>query len=80
MDLNADLLSHNLTKRKKESEVTQSCPTLCDPMDCRLSSSSVHGILQARVLEWVAISFFRGSSGPRDRLSFFCIGRQILYH
>ena len=39
------------------SEGTQSCPTLCDPMDCSLPDSSVHGILQARVLEWVAISF-----------------------
>ena len=37
--------------------VTQSCPTLCNPMDCSLSASSVHGILQARILEWVAISF-----------------------
>ena len=43
-------------------EVTQSCPTLCDPMDCSLPGSSVHGIFQARVLEWVAISFSRGSS------------------
>ena len=41
------------------SEVAQSCPTLCDPMDCSLPSSSVHGILQARILEWVAISFSR---------------------
>ena len=47
-------------------EVTQSCPTLCDPIDCSLPDSSVHGILQARVLEWVAIAFFRGSSWPRD--------------
>ena len=39
------------------SEVAQSCPTLCDPMDCSLSGSSVHGIFQARVLEWVAIAF-----------------------
>ena len=38
-------------------KVTQSCLTLCDPMDCSLPGSSVHGILQARVLEWVAISF-----------------------
>ena len=50
----------------KESEVAQSCPTLCDPMDCNLPGSSVHGILQARILEWVAISFSRGSSWPRD--------------
>ena len=40
-----------------ESEVTQLCLTLCDPMDCSLPGSSVHGILQARVLEWVAIAF-----------------------
>ena len=42
-------------KVKGESEVTQSCPTLSDPMDCSLPGSSVHGIFQARVLEWVAI-------------------------
>ena len=51
---------------KKESEVAQSCLTLCDPMDCSLPGFSVHGIFQARVLEWVAISFSRGSSWPRD--------------
>ena len=44
----------------------QSCLTLCDPMDCNPSGSSVHGILQAWILRWVAISFSRGSSGPRD--------------
>ena len=49
-----------------ESEVAQSCPTLCDSMDCSLSGSSVHGIFQARVLEWIAISFSRGSSQPRN--------------
>ena len=49
----------------KFSSVTQSCPTLCDPMDCSLRGSSVHGIFQARILEWVAISFSRGSSQPR---------------
>ena len=42
---------------ESESEVAQSCPALCDPMDCSLPGSSLHGILQARVLEWVAISF-----------------------
>ena len=47
-------------------EVAQLCPTLCDPMDCSLLCSSVHGIFQARVLEWVAISFSRRSSQPRD--------------
>ena len=45
----------------------QSCPTLCDPTNCSLPGSSVSGIFQARVLEWVAISFSRGSSWPRDR-------------
>ena len=42
---------------KSESEVAQSCPTLCDPMDCSLPGSSCHGISQARVLEWVATAF-----------------------
>ena len=46
-------------------QVAQSCATLCDPMDCSLPGSSVQGILQARILEWVAISFSRGSSRPR---------------
>ena len=50
-----------------ESEVAQSCPTLCYSMDGSLPGFSVHGIFQARVLEWVAFSFSRGSSGPRDR-------------
>jgi len=45
----------------------QSCPTLCDPVDCSLPDSSVHRILQAKILEWVAISFSRGSSKPRDQ-------------
>ena len=47
---------------KVKSEVAQLCPTLCDPMDCSLPGFSLHGILQRRVLEWVAISFSRGSS------------------
>ena len=42
---------------ESESEVAQSCPTLCDPVNCNLPGSSIHGILQARILEWVAISF-----------------------
>ena len=45
----------------------QSCLTLCDPMDCSLPGSSVHGVLQARILEWVAISSSRESSWPRDQ-------------
>ena len=61
----------------------QLCLTLCDPMDCSLPGSSFHGIFQARILEWIAISFSRGSSQPRDQTwvsSFSCIGRQVLYH
>ena len=50
-----------------ESEVSQSCLTLCDSMDCSLTGSAVHGILEARILEWVAILFSRGSSQPRDQ-------------
>ena len=53
-------------KRKKESEVAQLCPTLWDSMDCSLPGSSIHGIFQTRILEWVAISFSRRSSWPRD--------------
>ena len=56
----------SLLKVKVKSEVTQSCPTLGDPMGYGLPHSSVHGIFQARVLEWVAISFSRGSFQPRD--------------
>ena len=55
------------------SEVAHSCPTLCNPMDCSLPGSSIHGIFQARVLEWVAISFSRRSSRPRDRTQVSCI-------
>ena len=51
---------------ESESEVAQSCPTLRDPVDCNPPGSSVHGIFQARILEWGAISFSRGSSWPRD--------------
>ena len=51
---------------RKESEVAQSRPTLCDPVDCSLPGSSIHEIFQARILKWVAISFSRGSLQPRD--------------
>ena len=54
--------------RSKETEFAQLCPILCDPMDCSLPGSSVHGIFQARVLEWFAIAFSRGSFWPRDRI------------
>ena len=49
----------------KQSEVAQSCSTLCDPVDCSLPGSSIHGILQARILEWVAISFSRDLPNSR---------------
>ena len=51
---------------KSESEVAQLCPTLCNPMDCSLPGSSIHGIFQARILECIPISFSRRSSQPRD--------------
>ena len=53
------LYSRNVLFEVKWSEITQSCPTLCDPMDYSPTGSSIHGILQARILEWVAISFSR---------------------
>ena len=61
-----------------ESEVAQSCLTLCDPMDCSLQGSSIHGIFQARILGWVAISFSRGSSPPRDWTRVSCIAQMFL--
>ena len=58
---------------ESESEVAQSCWTLCNLMDHSLPGSAVHGIFQARILEWAAISFSRGSSQPRDRTWVSCI-------
>ena len=58
-------------KSESANEVPQSCPTLCDPMDCSLPGSSIHGIFQVRVLEWVTSFFSRGSSWCRE---------QALYH
>ena len=66
-------IRRHLLLGRKEREVTQSCPILCDPMDCNLPGSSVHGIFQARALEWVAISFSRGSSQPRAQTQVSCI-------
>ena len=59
------------------SELTQSCPVLCNPMDCTPPGSSIHGIFQTRVLEWVAISFFRGSSQPREWTQVSCIAGRL---
>ena len=60
--------------KEGEGEGAQSCPTLSHPVDCSLPGSSIQGILQARILEWVAISFSRGSSRPRDRTQVSRIG------
>ena len=65
------------------AKLLQLCPTLFDPMDCSLPGSFIHGILQARILEWVAIPTSRGSFWPRDwsHVSYVsCIGRRVLYH
>ena len=58
----------------------KSCPILCKPMDCSPPGSSVQRISQARMLEWVASSFSRGSSHPRDQIHASCIGRWIFCH
>ena len=60
------LLGRKVMTNLKWSEVAQSCPTLCDPMDCGPLGSSIPRILQARILEWVTIPFSRGSSQPKD--------------
>ena len=60
--------------------VTKSCPTLCGPMGCSPPGSSVHRLLQGKILEWVVIFFSRGSSRPRDWTCLSCIGRRILDH
>ena len=65
------------------TKLLQSCLTLYSPMDCSPPGSSVHGILQARILKWVAMPSFRGSSQPRDQTHVpcvSCIGRQVLYY
>ena len=60
---NTRVVCHFLLQKElqKVKEVAQSCPTLCDPMDCSLPGSSIHGIFQARVLEWVTISFSKNT-------------------
>ena len=65
---------------ESESEVSQSCPILCNPMDCSLPGSSVHGIFQARILEWVVISFSRRSSQHRDWTQVSRIVGRHFYH
>ena len=60
------IITKNISVCARVCARAQSCMTLCDPMDCSPSGSSVHGILQARILEWVAVSFSGGFSQPRD--------------
>ena len=65
------------------AQLLQSCLTLCDPMDCSPPGSTVHGTVHARILEWVAMPSFRGSSQPRDQTfvsCVSCIGTCVLYH
>ena len=72
-----------LGRRACGAKSLQLCPTLCDLMDCISPDSSVHGILQARILEWVAMPSSRGSSRPRDCTHVSCVsctGGQVLYH
>ena len=69
--------------QKYECSIAQSCPTLCDSMDCSLPDSSVHGTFQVGILKQVAISYSKGSSQPRDQTHISCvsfIGKWILYH
>ena len=61
----------------RKMSVTHSCPTLCNPIDCSLQGSSLHEILQARILEWVAIPFSMGSSQPRDQTQLSCIAGEF---
>ena len=79
----ADERHFNLRKCSVVAELLQSCLTLCDLMGYSRPGCSVRGILQARILEWVAMPSSRGSSRPRDETRVFyvsCIGRQILHH
>ena len=62
------------------AQLLQSCLTLCSPMDCSPLGSSVHGILQARILEWVATPSFIGSSQPRDQTHVFCFAGGLFNH
>ena len=85
MDLGNKVEKENLVHLRCVHVVTSDMSdfSLCDHMDCSPSASSVHGILQARILEWVAILFCRESSQPRGQIHIsyvFCIGRRFLYH
>ena len=75
--------SFSISPSNDQPVLIQLCPTLCDPMNYSLPGSSVHEILQARILEWVAIASPKGSSQPRDRIHISyvsCLCRRVLYH
>ena len=67
------MASGNLIACSSSSSVTHSVVSLCDPTNCSLSGSCIHGILQARILEWIVVPFSRGSSWSRDRTQVSCI-------
>ena len=69
--------SHQDGMKERKELVAQSCPTLCNPMDCSAPGSSIHGIFQARILEYFAISFSRGSSQPRDQTWVSCTAEKL---
>ena len=76
-------LGHFPGNARVRAKSLQSCPTLCDPMDCSPPGSSVRGILQARILDWAAIRSSSGSSRPRDQAQVSytsCVGRRVLSH
>ena len=68
-----EILLAQVYTRCMHAKSLQSCPTLCNPMDCSPPGSCIHGILQARILEWVAIPFSRGSPWPREQTCVSCI-------
>ena len=73
-----ELLLSKVLKVKVKALVAQLCPTLCDPMDCNLPGSSLHGVPQAGTLEGIDISFSMGSSQPRDGKQLSCIAGDFL--
>ena len=81
--LNSSFILYIIKYVHVHAKSLKSGPTLCDPVDCSLTGSSVHGIPQPRILEWVAMPSSRGPSQPRDQTlvsCFSCLGRQVLYH
>ena len=80
LNIMSSRLSHVVAHGVHACMHAQSCPALCDLLDCSPPGSYVHRIFQARILEGVTVPFSRGSSQPRDQTHVSCIGGQILYH